>query len=65
MLLPLPEGWRVPATSEVFQWKNQIVKTLNEWDIVAFEGGKIDGHGYGNVLTVAPGIVCGHKLIIR
>ena len=65
MLLPLPEGWRVPGIAEIYQWKNQIIKILDQWDIVAFEGGKIAGHGYGNALTLEPGAFCGHKLIIR
>ena len=49
---PTPNGWRLPTTPEVQHWKDQIVKILQQWSIVAFDGGKIDGHGYGNVITV-------------
>ena len=28
--------------------RTSLNKLLDEWSIVAFENGKLDGHGYGN-----------------
>jgi hypothetical protein len=33
---------------EVINNKNAIIKTLSQWAIVAFDGGKIDGASYGS-----------------
>jgi hypothetical protein len=37
---------------------------LGQWSIVAFEDGKIDGYGYGNMISDDYGDECGEKFII-
>lgn len=49
-----PEGYALAKEATVRQFKDQIDKTLGEWDIVGFHGGKIDGHGHGSKLVLSP-----------
>jgi hypothetical protein len=41
-----------------------LIDLLNDWDIVAFDHGKLDGYGYGNNIMDAYGPECGQKFII-
>ncbi len=48
---PIPPGWRMLAQCEAIKWKPNINFMLTHWSIVAFNGGKIDGNGYGNKIS--------------
>ena len=46
-----PRGLRRLTLVEVQRMKDELVPLLDEWDIIKCAGGKIDGYGYGNVIT--------------
>lgn len=61
----IPEGWRVLTFEEGSQVKSQISQLLDEWGIVAFDRGKLDGFGYGNKLMEQAGPECGQIFIVK
>lgn len=46
-------------------YKEQLKQMLGEWSIVAFDHGKIDGSGYGNLIHESYGSECGEKFIVK
>jgi hypothetical protein len=61
---PIPKGWRILSRDEVYDYKEKLNNMLGQWSIVAFEDGKIDGYGYGNMISDDYGDECGEKFII-
>jgi hypothetical protein len=61
----VPEGSALATVEEANRHKASISPLLAEFSIVALEGGKIDGVGYGNnVSDKEPGDDCTKKLLI-
>ena len=52
-------GWRRLKITEGRRIKDYLNQLLEEWSIVAFETGKLDGFGYGNVFSETYGPECG------
>lgn len=46
--VPIPPGWRQLTIEEGKEIKEYLNQLLEEWSIVAFKTGKLDGFGYGN-----------------
>lgn len=61
---PLEEGWRNLTIEEAYQYKERLNELLEEWSIVGVSAGKIDGFGYGNVISESSGGECGEKFIV-
>lgn len=49
----IPAQWRKLTREEGQEVKNDLNKMLDQWSIVAFSNGKIDGAGYGNKIHTA------------
>ena len=60
-----PDGYRMMNRAEVVELKDQIKQNLDQWGIVAFDHGKIDGPGYGCKIHDSYGNECGNKLIVK
>ena len=43
-----PAGYHICSYDEVAYHKGELIKTFATWGIYGFDGGKIDGSGYGN-----------------
>lgn len=63
--IPVPAGWRRLRLEEGKQIKENLNEILEEWSIVGFEDGKLDGYGYGNNFSETSGAECGEGFIIK
>ncbi|KAM3147363.1 hypothetical protein pb186bvf_000614 [Paramecium bursaria] len=61
----VPEGFRIMTLEEGTWYKNQLLNHLQEWSIVGFQTGKIDGFGYGNKISHERGNECGEFFYIK
>jgi hypothetical protein len=59
-----PYGWRVLTIEEGREIKQQLLPLMDQWGIVAFKTGKLDGQGYGFKISESYGKECGNKFII-
>lgn len=62
---PVPAGWRILTFNEGIQIKEELMGLMDEWSIVAFDKGKLEGPGYGYRIVPSYGEECGEKFIIR
>ena len=56
---PFPNGWERLRYAEAQAYMQYLFQMLGQWSIVAFQDGKIDGHGYGNKYSPTYGQECG------
>ena len=62
---PVPPGWRRLTIDEGRESKGSLDELLDEWSIVAFETGALDGFGYGNKFRENYGEECGEGFVIK
>ena len=60
----VPHGWRVVRLEEGRNIAGELSELVDEWGIVGFEHGKLDGAGYGNKISETRGPECGELFII-
>lgn len=58
-------GWRTLNIETGKQIKEDLIKLLPEWGIVAFETGKLGGKGYGYQFHDTYGPECGNKFVVQ
>lgn len=61
----IPEGWRVMTYEEGQAMKYELYPLLDQWSIVAFDRGRLDGKGYGYRFMEQYGDECGELFIIK
>ena len=62
---PVPVDWRKLLLDEGKMIKSDLNTLLGQWAVVAFETGKLDGSGYGNVFSDTYGPEAGEVFIVR
>ena len=62
---PILYGWRALRIDEGREIKDYLNQLLQNWSIVAFATGKIDGFGYGNKISETYGPECGELFILQ
>ncbi len=60
----VPQGWRLVRLDEGRQIAGELEQLVDEWGIVGFENGKLDGAGYGKKIGETRGSECGELFII-
>lgn len=62
---PFPYGWERLSYQEAEPYLQWLKQMLNEWSIVAFQQGKLDGAGYGYKYSPTYGPECGEGFILK
>lgn len=60
----IPEGWRAVKLEEGRHIAGELSQLVDEWGIVGFEHGKLDGAGYGRKVSETRGAECGELFVI-
>jgi hypothetical protein len=60
----VPQGWRLVRLEEGRQIAGELAELVEEWGIVGFEHGKLDGAGYGRKIGETRGSECGELFIV-
>ena len=63
--LVIPSGQRKLRINEGRKIKDYLNELLDNWSVVAFETGKLDGFGYGNKFMETYGPQAGELFIIK